>query len=320
MTPTQEAVAASAVAYQQQQAAAREQMLANVLTLWALMNMKDVLPSWSSGIGERIYVLVSVLQELVARDSNLFVRRILGQQGLDYLGGDIDPLRFAGIASDGRDLESLLAGAAIRARAAVGAGLGEAEAARRGEQYLRLVINTQIADAGRAAEQVSLIAAGPEEPTRTKVGWIRLLTLPSCGRCAVLAGKFYRWSDGFERHPQCDCHHVPVTEEVADGLTTNPYEYFKSLSEEDQAKYFGKANSEAIRAGADINQVVNSARTKGSMVISGDGRRYTTEGARRATRSATRVLRPTPWQIIRDANGDLEVARAGLLRFRYILS
>lgn len=43
-------------------------------------------------------------------------------------------------------------------------------------------------------------------------------------------------------------------------MTTDPYEYFRSLSAEEQDKLFGKAEANAIRDGADIFQVINAQR------------------------------------------------------------
>src|SRR5690348_18342012 len=37
-----------------------------------------------------------------------------------------------------------------------------------------------------------------------------LLNPPSCQRCAILAGRWYRWSQGFLRHPRCDCVNLPA--------------------------------------------------------------------------------------------------------------
>lgn len=43
-------------------------------------------------------------------------------------------------------------------------------------------------------------------------------------------------------------------------LTMNTGEYFETLSPEEQARIFTKAGAQAIRDGADINQVVNARR------------------------------------------------------------
>lgn len=317
---------ATAAEYQAGQEAERKRMIAAVLAIWATLDTKHVILSWTiGGLGARIYTLLSALMELVAADANGYVRRSLEDQGLIYTGPDINPINFAGIASDGRDLERLLAGAIVKVRESQRQGLSDEQAALHGRNFLELVLNTQVADAARAAESTSITVADPETPAGKKVmvGWVRMLTPPSCSRCAVLAGKFYRWNSGFQRHPMCDCHHIPVTLAGSNEVLTNPYVYFNSLSESEQNYYFGKAQAQAIRDGADISQVVNAGRTAGAMFTADDGKRYTREGTTRrgfARSVAGRVLRPTVWQIYRDANGNKTEAIAALGRFGYIVT
>jgi hypothetical protein len=122
-----------------------------------------------------------------------------------------------------------------------------------------------VADTGRAAASVDIAA-------RPRVGYVRMLQLPSCPRCVILAGKFFRWNAGFRRHPRCDCRHIPSTENIAGDVTTDPYEYFRSLDAAEQEKQFGKPAANAIRDGADIFQVVNANRgTKPGGLITSEG-------------------------------------------------
>lgn len=342
-TATSALLLAEAAEYQGQQIAARAEAEAAILATYAGLQTKDALASWTAGIGERIYVLLSLLQELIATDAIGYVYRILAIQGLRPTGPRPDPLAFAGIASDQRDLESLLAGAVVHVRQAQREGKSDADARRAGENFLRLVVTTQAADAARAAESVALTTADPVVDQRipapreravsretdgqpVTLGWIRMLNPPSCGRCAVLAGRFYRWSDGFERHEMCDCRHIPVTENLAGDLTTDPALYFDSLTEAEQNYYFGKAVAQAIRDGADVSQVVNAAtRPNASYVVTtptGERRRYTREGTTRRGyygAAGRGQRRPTPWQVYKDAGGDQERAVELLRRFGYVV-
>lgn len=322
-TALSQEILARAYTYSAGQQQAQAEMVAAAILVWASIDMKNPVGSWVAGIGRRIYVLLSLLQELAANDAYRYVRDVQVLQGLDPGGPRPNPRNFAGIASDGRDLESLLVGAVVRLRAAQDQGKSDGEARRAGEMWLRMILATQASDQARAAESVSIAASEPTRDGRkTTVGWIRLLTPPSCGRCVVLAGKFYRWNAGFQRHPMCDCRHLPVTVAAAEGLLTDPYVYFNALSREDQDRLFGKGPAQAIRDGADINQVVNASR-KGSMFTADGGRRYTREGTTRrglAGKRAGKVLRPTPYQIYRDADGDRAKALAALYRFGYLLS
>lgn len=324
-TPSSQAVLATAAAYQAEQEAETQRLVVAVLALWATLDAKQAWPSWTiGGIGARIFVLLSALMELVARDANGYVRQALADQDILYLGPDIEPIAFTGIASDGRDLESLLVGAVIKLRQAQRRGLSDAQGKMAGRNFLEVVVNTQVRDAARAAESVSLTVADGRNAAGRKVavGYVRMLTPPSCGRCAVLAGKFYRWNAGFQRHPNCDCRHIPTTVAGSNEILTDADAYFNSLSEAEQDFYFGKAQAQAIRDGADVSQVVNANRTKGSMFVADDGRRYTNEGTTKrgyARGVSGRALRPTVWQIYRDAAGDQAEARRLLQRFGYTL-
>lgn len=95
---------------------------------------------------------------------------------------------------------------------------------------------------------------------RHVAGYVRMLVPPSCSRCVVLAGNFYRFNAGFERHPRCDCRHIPAAEALAGDLALDTRAYFDSLSEAEQRRVFTVAGAEAIRDGADIGRVVNARR------------------------------------------------------------
>ncbi|MEO6604259.1 MAG: hypothetical protein ABIN55_01475 [Aeromicrobium sp.] len=102
--------------------------------------------------------------------------------------------------------------------------------------------------------------------TRSGIGgYVRMITPPSCGRCVVQAGKWFRFNQGFERHPECDCRHIPAAESIAGDLLVDPHAYFDSLDEAAQIKMVGSiANAQAVRDGADIGQIVNAyGRTSG---------------------------------------------------------
>lgn len=137
------------------------------------------------------------------------------------------------------------------------------------------LVSTLVADAGRSGMGVATVA----RPGVT--GHIRYVNSPSCARCAILAGRFYRWSTGFQRHPHCDCQMVPSNEIAAPGLISDPMEAF----EKGQISGLSKADTQAIIEGADLGQVVNVRRsaaglTEGSSVMVRGGR-LTPEGVYR---------------------------------------
>lgn len=134
------------------------------------------------------------------------------------------------------------------------------------------IVSTLVGDAGRSAMGVFTASRTQE------VGSIRVLTPPSCARCAILAGRWYRWSDGFQRHPRCDCQMLPASRNES---LYDPYAAYESgqigsyRTMPDGSKRFEggitKAQRQAIDAGADINQVVNASR--GLQTVSFAGRR-----------------------------------------------
>lgn len=311
-----------------------------VLAVWNNMRIDNLSEDWRSA-GPRIYGYVSAAQEVVAAEAAAYVQHALTVQGIEIDLPPLIPASFAGEAMDGRSLEGLLVGAVVSAKDASGRGGDVAAIRAAGASYLSTVVKTEITDAGTVADQVALTVAQRTEtaPTRStsgtlrkdtgqrvRYGWVRMLNPPSCGRCVLLAGKFYKWNDGFERHPNCDCRHIPVEESIADDVSVDPVRYFNSLSIADQEKYFGVANSAAIASGADFYQVMNAALRRGGLYTVGK-RRYTREGVTRRGfyRSATEAgrakqKRPTPYQIMKDARGDQAAAVRLLKQFGYVLN
>lgn len=167
-----------------------------------------------------------------------------------------DPEAFVGRATDGRDLALPLYAPVIAVKQAIALGAAPSRALDIGRARLDRLVRTTIADTARAAAAVDI-------GTRQGVGYVRMLNPPSCSRCAILAGRFYRWNAGFNRHPHCDCVHVPAKASEAlqdEGLIADPYAYFRSLDRDEQERIFGRSEARAINDGADIFQVVNAQR------------------------------------------------------------
>jgi hypothetical protein len=187
---------------------------------------------------------MAAYQVLAARESVRYFPLMLEEQGLAAdLAAQAIPEALAGAASDGRSMRGLLE--YTRSREVT-------------EQAFDLIVSTQLQDVAR---QGSAIAMGARP---TVQGYVRMLNAPSCSRCAILAGQFYRRNEGFQRHPRCDCRHVPTTRQNAGGLATEPRQYFDSLTEAEQDRIFTKSGAEAIRLGADPAQVVNARRGMGT--------------------------------------------------------
>lgn len=276
--------------YRRQVSLARRTAVA-IARLWRQVDRTNLGPSWRSLVPQAVAILTGS-QAFAAAASESYVSRALAEQGSDADPvGRVIPGRFAGTASDGRPLDSLLYQPAFTALKQLKSGSDVRRAMSAGLLDLDMIVRTQVADAGRVADGVA-IAARPEV-----TGYVRMLSPPSCSRCAVLAGAVYRWNRGFKRHPRCDCRHIPAAEDAQD-LTTDPKAYFDSLEETEQNRVFTKAGAEAIRDGADMARVVNARRG----MYTAAGKKLTTEAT--TGRRARRGARLMPERIYREAGTD----------------
>lgn len=266
--------------------------VASARRAWAQMGAEfDV--SWPL-VGPRLFVLLAAAQLNAATNGADSVTDVLVETGqLAPLAAAVAPRRFAGVASDGRDLRGLLYGAVTTAKRYVANGSAPREALAHGGRWLDTAVATQVSDAFRGGTGVA-IAARPRVE-----GYARALTPPSCPRCAILAGRWYRWDAAFDRHLRCDCSQIPVSERASGDYRTDPDKAYAA----GQITGLTIGEQEVLKAGADISRVVNSRRgASGIRALTttelggrrGDGRsRLTPEGvyAQAATRDeAIRLL------------------------------
>lgn len=244
----------SAEEYQAGQRARIAATLAAVNRQWRRMG-PEFDASWRM-IRPRVTQIVAAAQVDVTDPASGYVSRVLRETGQDRADDpfvDVDASPLVGFAGDGRRVSTLLDGAPARAKLAVAKGATSRQALQSGGQWLNLATGTALSDAGRQAEVLHTAA-------RPVGGYVRMLSPPSCSRCAVLAGKWFRKNQGFARHPGCDCRHIPASEGVAGDLRLNANDYFESLPVEEQERVFTKAGAGVIREGADPSQVVNTRR------------------------------------------------------------
>lgn len=255
--------------------------------MWDDVARGRIVDSWAE-LTDTLTPIITEYQKRAALGGATYSALTLAQQGAYVAPSELaDVAAFAGYASDGRPLDTLLQTVAYGTLARIGTRIGTGVATNTAldvaSRALAQLVQTIIADAARQAAGVDIV-------TRPTVGYVRMLNPPSCARCAVLAGKFFQWNAGFLRHPGCDCVHVAATAKSTEGarregLIDNQYEYFNSLTPEEQDATFTKAGAQAIRDGADINQVVNSRR---GMTPNGN---FTTEGTTRRG-NASKNLKP----------------------------
>ncbi|MEU6709995.1 hypothetical protein ABZ897_00835 [Nonomuraea sp. NPDC046802] len=280
-----------------------------VQSLWAELAAASVIKQWMDLLAQ-VVTLLTGGQMKAARLAMPYLRATTREQGsTTRLSKVVDPRAFAGRAADGRDLSALLMQPALRTARLVAQGADDQEALKSGLASLVRIVATEIPDAGRTAVGAGIVA------NRRFTTYIRMLKLPSCGRCIVLAGRQYAWSEGFERHPDCDCYHLPVVHDGTGALPgETPKQVFEGLTREQQDQAFGKAAAEAIRSGGDISRIVN-ARRAGAVYTAG-GREFTHAGTKGRRQ---REARPTPEQIMRDNADDRVAAIEQLARYGYIL-
>ncbi|MDR6868459.1 hypothetical protein J2Y69_003075 [Microbacterium resistens] len=195
-------------------------------------------------------------QFAAAQGGVAYLPRVLAETGQD--ASRLEPVSaaaFTGVNRWGAPLDGVLRTAVIRSKQAVGEGLAPASALKQGRKFLDTAVPSLLADANRGAVQAGITSAGI-------AGYVRMLNGSSCHRCIILAGKWFRWNKGFQRHPLCDCRHIPASESMAGDLTTDPYTAFTVMSIEEQDRTWGKRNAQAIRDGADIYRVSN-VKTRG---------------------------------------------------------
>jgi len=185
-------------------------------------------------------------------------------------------------------MAGLLNQSVIVTKTAIKDGSTLTEALHAGGSWLTGTTLTVLGDTRRQVYHADIIQ-------RKGLGYTRMLNAPSCSRCVVLAGKFYAWNAGFKRHPRCDCIHIPAPESLAEDSTTDPLEYFRSLSKAEQDAAFTKTGARAIRDGADVSRVVN-VNSRGLGTAKGNKRfgtpsRMTVEDIYRQAGTRTNAIR-----------------------------
>ncbi|WP_432136824.1 hypothetical protein [Streptomyces sp. bgisy154] len=279
MTTAPERLSATelAQAYYVAQSSLARRTTDRVQALWRELDRRDLTGSWMDLVGPAVVEAVAAGQVAAASRADPYVESVVAALGGEpEPAGKLRPSMFAGRAADGRPLESLLYLPVITTKQGIAAGLSDTDAMFRGLEQLLRTAATEVLDAGRTAAGASITG------NRMIRGYIRVVNPPACARCIILAGKEYGWNAGFQRHPRCDCVHMPALL-VARGRhhpgAFDPKAYFSSLSRAEQDRVFTAAGARAIRDGASITSVVNARR--GMYTADAYGRRL------RATREGT---------------------------------
>jgi hypothetical protein len=267
-----------ALAFQAAQAR-RTRLTANeVQRLWGQLDRADLSGSWNASVGPRIVRAITAGQLSSANAADDYVDEIVDAEGADPdRVGRIRPEAFAGLAADGRSLDSLMLLSVITTKQGIAGGLSTDDSMMRGLQQALRLSSSEVTQAGRSAVGSSMVGQ------RTIQGYVRVVNPPACSRCIILAGREYGWNKGFQRHPRCDCVHLPTTlvaRQQRRGFI-DPNDYFNSLSAAEQNRVFGLAGARAIREGADMGQIVNARRGMYTTTAYGRTVQATREGTTR---------------------------------------
>ena len=257
----------------------------------------------------RLVAVVAGFQATAAVRGARYVPGALAEQGIDVdRFATPDARTLAGWTAYGAPLAPLLDRARRPAVAAF--------------RFDRLVAS-QVQDAGRNGELLQMAV------TPTATTYVRMLNQPSCSRCILLAGKKYRKNEGFQRHPLCDCTHVPTDDETGDDVRFDPPAYFRSLpTAEELAEQYpdltvkmrrerGLYSQEDVFTKHGAALIRAAPESKQQYVM---GRVVNTRWMKRSTAGDDRRRRAMPGDLVQRAGGDrvllLRLMRAnGYIRY-----
>lgn len=246
--------------------------LARALRAWAALDLSDAQASFASVVLPSLLDTMIAAQVAAANAGAAHVDAEAAALGVAPTAR-VRSAALAGVASDGRSLTGLFAQPLISTFVANRAGVPRGVALQAGADSLDEIVTTQVHDAARVAGEVATTA------NRVFTGYRRGVEPGACGRCVILAGRFYRWSDGFDRHPRCRCFNTPITSVTAE--PQDPRELFDAMTTAQQDESFTKAGAEAIRLGADPAKVVNARKGMGTTEMFGRKVVSTTVGVKR---------------------------------------
>ncbi len=259
MVATLQTLPPLAASYTRRQLADIDNALGDIAAQW-----RRVGPRFDTGwtlVGPQIAAIVKQTQRQLVQRADEYVPAVLEDTNqIRHSTPQVRPKSSAlvGLTGDGYLIDESLATATIRAKQAINTGSTVPQALDLAGGWLAQSAVTVLSDTMRGAEGLGRYARN--------IGYVRMVHGGACGRCVVLAGRWYRSNAGFPRHTHCQCSSIPAQEDVAGDWQTNPDEYFHSLDDAQQVKLMGsKANAQAIHDGADIGQVVNAYRKTSGM-------------------------------------------------------
>lgn len=186
----------SAEAYYAAQRAESEAARRAIQRQWSRLAPGAVVASWDA-LAPTLLAVVLTAQGRMTRPTGQYVSDVLAETGqgrLDDPALEVSPAPLMGFAGDGRRVEGLLDQAPVKVLDGLGTGMTGLAAKEVGGRFLDLAVSTALSDTARQAEVL-------HTSVRPVSGYVRMLSPPSCSRCAVLAGRWFARNAGFARHP-----------------------------------------------------------------------------------------------------------------------
>jgi Asp/Glu/hydantoin racemase len=220
-----------------------------IIELMLDLEINDIQMQYATEVAPQAFGVLSTAQRRAAQIGADYVDDLGLAQDIP-VGPRLAPTALAGVASDGRALETLLFQPLIKMLLEDASGVAFPDALRVGRNSMTEIISTQVHDAARVAEGTKIAA------NKRWKGYVRMVEPSACSRCIILAGRTYAWNTGFQRHPRCRCTHIPTS--IASPDIADPKELFDQMSRKEQDRAFTRDGAEAIRLGADPARVVNA--------------------------------------------------------------
>ncbi|MFJ4794024.1 VG15 protein [Kitasatospora purpeofusca] len=250
-------------------------VLEAVQAVWRDVTPDRILSAMQAESGAAILRAVTAGQLSVAAGAEAFVASAMVAQGAAAAPlAALSPSGLVGIASDARPLTTLLYQPAITTARALALGMSPEAASIAGLNQMALMVSTQLADTARAANSVAMTA----HPSVTH--YVRVVRLPACARCLILAGRKYSRSKGFARHPKCDCGMEPLSPDT-DRKPKDPSALVQEMTPAERKRAFGAAGADALEKGADLSKLVNARRGVETATVDGKAVKVTREGTTR---------------------------------------
>lgn len=209
--------------HQQQIAAAT---VGSATKLWRRMDQRRFFglmsPDFNRGwaeVGPQINEVVRVGRAAAAASAAQYTPALLAETGqVSPAFGSINTVAFLASAPDGRSMSTLLDESVVHAKTAVKNGASASKALSMTETWLSGMLLTVMADTRRGV-------VGADIAQRPAIaGYTRMLNAPSCSRCVILAGRYFKWNQGFQRHPRCIPAGVTVSLPGLEAATKRWYE------------------------------------------------------------------------------------------------